>query len=202
MLYGKDYVALSKGRISSDDVEFWTYVELDICQIAEEKYNVSIEKCTDYVSQHKASILQKLSKAESPVKDYLSIIGPLAYNIARSKRKTLEIDKDPSDNQNEDIGDKTGGIKIQENSDSNGKNKKKDGGEFDGDYEDEVLARTIKRINSYIFLTALEKQALVYKYASISEEIKRVFTEEGIRQMALRAILKIRLHELNKNASR
>ena len=193
MLYGKDYIAIKKGLPSIDDDVFWTYLELDIAEIANEIPGVYIESCTDYVAKHKQEILKVLRKEENPLTTYGLLIRQYAHRLAMVRKRTKEFAENDSLSVS-DLGEMDRidsiGSKIEATS-------KLD--HFDKEEPDQMLARITKRIQNYTFLTETEKQAVLYKHSIPIKSLTEFFTEEGIRQIALRAMLKVRLFELKRH---
>lgn len=195
MILGTSYIQERKGKITMEDDCFWQLVDMDITFIANEKHHAYVDGNMSYVNDRKSRIYKEVNTSKTPEKTYESLIKEFGYNRAKRQKSAGEYNENIAttthlpDNQ---ISERVGDVNVK----SDVAPQKSDDIPF---YNSEEENKEIEpeKIQDYFSqfqrLTALETHALLNKTIGVEKHPMPLFNEKGIRLIAYRALIKMKL---------
>lgn len=200
MTQGLSYIKQNGGRISPDDEIFWLLLDSDIGAFADYKFGVVLTCNLEYLEKHKKAIVADISTFEDSNHGYKKIVREYAFNLAKRQKKVDSYGENTSAanaNQNvEDVVNVTESLPAVLKSDSKEMAPHINYEEINDWGEDNVTERDARnRFADLDFLTALEKQAIFNKVVNKVDYPMPHFTEAGIRFIAHRALIKVKLYD-------
>ena len=197
MTQGLNYIKQNGGSISPDDEIFWLLLDGDIGAFAEYKFGVVLTCNLQYFEKNKKAIIADISIFEDFDRGYKKIVREYAFNLAKRQKKVDSYGENTSAaTLNVEV------VNVTENSPAVLKSDAKemppakdDEGITDWDEGDTTDIDAHNRFADMDFLTALEKQAIFNKVINKVDFPMHHFTEAGIRFIAHRALIKVKLYD-------